>query len=85
MYFVDVYCSGPVTYCVLLKGYGRQRRLGGVESTMREMKANGIVPDVVALNAAVDAFVRYHHNNNNNRNDSLAVLLYLLVFPSLNS
>ncbi|CAN0240694.1 unnamed protein product, partial [Ectocarpus fasciculatus] len=49
---------GPVTYCVLLKGYGRQRRLGGVESTMREMKARGVVPDVVALNAAVDAFVR---------------------------
>ncbi|CBN79142.1 conserved unknown protein [Ectocarpus siliculosus] len=50
--------KGPVTYCVLLKGYGRQRRLGGVESTMREMKERGIVPDVVALNAAVDAFVR---------------------------
>lgn len=52
-------CTGPVTYCVLLKGYGRQRRLRGVEATMREIKANGVVLDVVALNAAVDAFVRY--------------------------
>lgn len=51
---------GPVTYCVLLKGYGRQRRLGGVEATMREMRASGVLPDVVALNAAVDAFVRYY-------------------------
>ncbi|CAM9412051.1 unnamed protein product, partial [Hapterophycus canaliculatus] len=50
--------KGPVTYCVLLKGYGRQRRLRGVEATMREIKANGVVLDVVALNAAVDAFVR---------------------------
>lgn len=49
---------GPVTYCVLLKGYGRQRRLRGVDATMREMKERGVVPDVVALNAAVDAFVR---------------------------
>lgn len=53
------YCgAGPVTYCVLLKGYGRQRRLRGVEATMREIKAKGVVLDVVALNAAVDAFVR---------------------------
>ncbi|CAM9388927.1 unnamed protein product [Scytosiphon promiscuus] len=50
--------KGPVTYCVLLKGYGRQRRLRGVEATMREIKAKGVVLDVVALNAAVDAFVR---------------------------
>lgn len=36
---------------------------------MREMKERGIVPDVVALNAAVDAFVRYHHRNTTNNNN----------------
>lgn len=63
---------GPVTYCVLLKGYGRQRRLGGVEATMREMKERGVAPDVVALNAAVDAFVRCDNSSSSKQRQQTA-------------
>ena len=37
---------------------------------MREMKEKGVVPDVVALNAAVDAFVRYESSNSSNNSNT---------------
>lgn len=58
---VDVWvcaCPGPITFSVLLKGYGRQHRTTKVVDVMSTMRTRGVVPDVVALNAAVDAFVR---------------------------
>ncbi|CAN0081404.1 unnamed protein product, partial [Discosporangium mesarthrocarpum] len=50
--------AGPVTYCVLLKGYGRQRRQREVDGVLACMRRDSVRPDVVTLNAAVDAYVR---------------------------
>ncbi|KAG5192026.1 hypothetical protein JKP88DRAFT_294442 [Tribonema minus] len=47
-----------VAYCILIKGYGRQRRAHMVDGALGAMRKARVVPDVVTLNAAVDAYVR---------------------------
>ncbi|CAM9493298.1 unnamed protein product [Chrysoparadoxa australica] len=49
---------GAVTYCILIKGYGRQKKPWMVDSVLCEMREKEVSPDVVALNAAIDAYVR---------------------------
>ncbi|KAG5182086.1 hypothetical protein JKP88DRAFT_319758 [Tribonema minus] len=50
--------AGNVTHCILVKGYGRQRRAHRVDAALRGMRRARVAPDVVTLNAAVDAYVR---------------------------
>jgi pentatricopeptide repeat protein len=49
---------GPYSYCILIKGYGRQHRLDKLRKVLSEMENAGVVPDVVTCNAAMDAFIR---------------------------
>lgn len=46
------------TYSVLIKGYGRQKRLEKVKRTLASIENRGIQPDIALLNSVVDAFVR---------------------------
>ena len=47
----------PVTYSILLKGYGRLRDIQNVEMTMQKAQQNGVYPDTVMLNSILDALV----------------------------
>jgi len=47
----------PVTYSILLKGYGRQGDMGSVEMLLEKAFQNGIIPDTVMLNSLLDAMV----------------------------
>jgi pentatricopeptide repeat protein len=46
------------TFCILLKGYGRQRQAHRVDDVLTAMQRARVAPDVVTLNAAIDAYVR---------------------------
>lgn len=47
----------PVTYSILLKGYGRLGDSENVEMILQKAEGNGIQPDTVMLNSVLDAFV----------------------------
>jgi pentatricopeptide repeat protein len=47
----------PVTYSILLKGYGRLRDLENVEMILSHAQSSGVLPDTVMLNSIVDAYV----------------------------
>jgi pentatricopeptide repeat protein len=47
----------PVTYSILLKGYGRLGDGENVEMILQKAEGNGIQPDTVMLNSVLDAFV----------------------------
>lgn len=49
------------SYSVLLKGYGRARKLSAVTRTLSAMRHDSIPFDNVTFNSAVDAFVRCGH------------------------
>lgn len=55
-------CNGgrasAFSYSVLLKGYGRARKLNTVKKTLGVMRQQGVKFDNVTYNTAVDAFVR---------------------------
>jgi pentatricopeptide repeat protein len=46
------------TFCILLKGYGRQQQAHRVDDVLTAMQRARVAPDVVTLNAAIDAYVR---------------------------
>ncbi|KAG8464396.1 hypothetical protein KFE25_003459 [Diacronema lutheri] len=46
------------TYCILIKGFGRNGDARGVSTTLRAMRAAGVPPDLVTCNAALDAYAR---------------------------
>jgi len=52
------YQSAPITYSIMLKGYGRQGDIAAVDKLMRSVTSNKIKPDTVMLNSAIDAYVR---------------------------
>ena len=47
----------PVSYSILLKGYGRLHDLENVQMILSHAGRNGIEPDTVMLNSVIDAFV----------------------------
>jgi pentatricopeptide repeat protein len=47
----------PVTYSILLKGYGRLRDLNNVEMLLNHAQACGVEPDVIMFNSLIDAYV----------------------------
>ena len=47
-----------VTYSIMFKGYGRVGDSAAVDKLMRSVAANEIIPDIVMLNSAIDAYVR---------------------------
>ena len=47
----------PVTYSILLKGYGRLRDLENVEMILSHAQSTGVVPDTVMLKSVIDAFI----------------------------
>ena len=47
----------PVTYSILLKGYGRLADVENVEMILEKADANGVDPDTVMLNSILDALV----------------------------
>ena len=47
----------PVAYSILLKGYGRLHDLQNVQMIMSHAGTNGVKPDTIMLNSAIDAFV----------------------------
>lgn len=47
----------PVAYSILLKGYGRLHDLQNVQMIMSHAGRNGVEPDTIMLNSAIDAFV----------------------------
>jgi len=47
----------PVAYSILLKGYGRLRDVQNVRMILSHAGMNGVEPDTVMLNSAIDAFV----------------------------
>lgn len=47
----------PVTYSILLKGYGRLRDLENVEMILSHARATRVQPDIVMLNSIVDAYI----------------------------
>ena len=47
----------PVAYSILLKGYGRLRDVQNVRMILSQAGLNGLTPDTIMLNSAIDAFV----------------------------
>lgn len=47
----------PVTYSIMLKGYGRLRDAENVEMILKKAESNGVDPDTVMLNSILDALV----------------------------
>lgn len=47
----------PVTYSILLKGYGRLRDLSHVELVLHNAKQHGVIPDTIFLNSIIDAYI----------------------------
>jgi pentatricopeptide repeat protein len=50
----------PVTYSILLKGYGRLGDTENVEMTLQKARLNNIIPDTVMLNSVMDALINCH-------------------------
>jgi len=47
----------PVTYSILLKGYGRIGDTENVEALLARARHNNIVPDIIMLNSILDAYI----------------------------
>lgn len=47
----------PVTYSIMLKGYGRLRDAENVDMILKKADSNGVAPDTVMLNSILDALV----------------------------
>eukprot|EP01038_Epipyxis_sp_PR26KG_P009208 gene9208-12418_t len=70
------------TYATLLKGYGRQRNDLMIDNILLAAYENKITPDIIMLNAAMDAYIRCDNSKRafdmfnfiNSKSDSLAVV-----------
>ena len=47
----------PITYSILLKGYGRLKDVRSVELCMKQCYDHGIKPDIIMYNSLMDAYV----------------------------
>jgi len=47
----------PVTYSILIKGYGRLKDVESVNQVLEQAKMNGVDPDTIMYNSLIDAYI----------------------------
>ena len=81
----------PVTYSILLKGYGRLSDVHHVDEVIRHAERNGIEPDTVMANTMIDAYIECNKIDmaklvfNRMLDDSDESIFSNMEFPKANS
>jgi len=47
----------PVTYSILVKGYGRLADVDGVDQVLEQARRNDVSPDIIMCNSLIDAYI----------------------------
>lgn len=51
----------PVSYSILIKGYGRLKDSSGVDQVLEHARQNNITPDIIMYNSLIDAYINCDH------------------------